>query len=390
MIRRNMDNATNATSTKDQTSDEQKEGLTSWLVLNRIKGFGPKTINGLLEKFESPQHIFDSSVAELKHTGLSSSAIEKIKGAVPEVDEDLAWLEAHPRHHIITMQDPRYPSLLKEITDPPVLLYVNGDPYLLSMPQLAMVGSRSATAGGLEIAREFSRILVDMGLVVTSGLALGVDAAAHEGALASTGRTVAVLGTGPDRIYPASHLKLAGQIVETGAIVTEFIPGAAPRKDHFPRRNRVISGLALGTLVVEAAKQSGSLITARFAMEQGKEVFAVPGSIRNPQAKGCHALIREGAKLVESVEDIIEELGPVFATLYPEKDRNSAEGEMDTHSFCNEQKLIMDSLGFDPVSVNEIVERSGLTASDVSSILLALELEGHVCSQVGGMYLRKK
>lgn len=366
------------------------QDLEPWLALNRLKGFGPKTILGLLERFENPQRVFNSSNADLKHAGLSSTAINLIKGSDhQQVEEDLAWLEAHPRHHIITLHDPRYPSLLKELSDPPVLLYVNGDPNLLSMPQLAIVGSRSATPGGLEIAREFSYSLAEAGLVITSGLALGIDAAAHEGALKSTGKTIAVLGTGPDRIYPAKHLKLAEQVVNSGTIVTEFVPGTIPGKGNFPRRNRVISGLALGTLVVEAAKRSGSLITARFAMEQGKEVFAVPGSIRNPQARGAHALIREGAKLVETVEDIIEDLGSLFATLIPVGDGIVTETDL-SENFKGDQKLIMENLGYDPVSVNEIVERTGLTASEVSSILLSLELEGHISSQAGGTYLRTK
>ena len=375
--------------TKTISAEQQPENLQPWLALNRLKGFGPKTILGLLERFENPQHVFDTSAADLKHAGLNSTAINLIKNSDQQVDEDLAWLESHPHHHIITLHDPRYPSLLKELNDPPVLLYVNGDPDLLSMPQLAIVGSRSATPGGLEIAREFSHSLTEAGLVITSGLALGIDAAAHKGALESTGKTIAVLGTGPDRIYPAKHLKLAEQVVNSGTIVTEFVPGTTPNKGNFPRRNRVISGLALGTLVVEAAQRSGSLITARFAMEQGKEVFAIPGSIRNPQARGTHALIREGAKLVESVDDIIEDLGPLFATLFPVENKEKTKSDSGK-TYKGDQKLIMESLGYDPVSVNELVERSGLTASEVSSILLSLELEGDVSSQVGGMYVKNK
>ncbi len=375
--------------TKTISAEQQPENLQPWLALNRLKGFGPKTILGLLERFENPQHVFDTSAADLKHAGLNSTAINLIKNSDQQVDEDLAWLESHPRHHIITLHDSRYPSLLKELNDPPVLLYVNGDPDLLSMPQLAIVGSRSATPGGLEVAHEFSHSLTEAGLVITSGLALGIDAAAHKGALESTGKTIAVLGTGPDRIYPAKHLKLAEQVVNSGTIVTEFVPGTTPNKGNFPRRNRVISGLALGTLVVEAAQRSGSLITARFAMEQGKEVFAIPGSIRNPQARGTHALIREGAKLVESVDDIIEDLGPLFATLFPVENKEKTKSDSG-ETYKGDQKLIMESLGYDPVSVNELVERSGLTASEVSSILLSLELEGDVSSQVGGMYVKNK
>ena len=370
------------------TNETSSDHLQYWLALNRLKGFGPRKILGLLEKYASPQHIFNASAADLKHAGLSFAAIDQIKNSDQQSDEDIAWLEAHPRHHIITLNDQRYPSLLKELIDPPIILYVNGDPDLLSMPQLAVVGSRSATPGGLELAREFSHSLVEAGLVITSGMALGIDAAAHEGALAATGKTIAVLGTGPDRIYPARHLKLAEKIVESGALVSEFVPGTTPRKENFPRRNRVISGLSLGTLVVEAAKQSGSLITARFAMEQGKEVFAIPGSIRNPQTKGCHALIQDGAKLVETVEDIIEDLGPVCATLRSEL---SDEKKVDLiENVPDEYKQIIDSMGYDPVSIDGLVERSGLTASEVSSILLSLELDGYISSQPGGMYVRNK
>ncbi len=368
---------------------QDDSSLRDWLALNRLKGFGPKKILTLLQAFGSPQQVFNASSANLKSSGLSSSAIEQIRTADRACKEDLDWLNAHPRHHIVTLEDKRYPTLLKELTDPPLLLYVNGDPDLLSLPQIAIVGSRLATPGGLVIAREFSRSLASAGLVITSGLALGVDAAAHSGALEAGGKTIAVLGTGPDRIYPAKHLSLAEQIVENGAIVSEFIPGTRPRKENFPRRNRVISGLAVGVLVVEAAKRSGSLITARFAMEQGKEVFAIPGSIKNPQTKGCHTLIREGARLVESVEDIVEELGPMFAVLVPAENDRSSEEKLN-HESGTQHRLVMDILGYDPVSVDQIVERTGLTASDVSSILLELELEGDVCSQAGGMYVRTR
>ncbi|MFK8069089.1 MAG: DNA-processing protein DprA [Gammaproteobacteria bacterium] len=366
--------------------------LQDWLALNRIKGFGPKRILALLEKFESPKQVFNAPAAELKHAGLTSTAVNQIKNADHQLEEDMGWLDAHSRHHIITLHDYRYPSLLKELNDPPILLYVNGDPELLTKPQLSIVGSRSATPGGLQIAREFAQSLSSAGLAVTSGLALGVDAAAHEGALVAYGKTIAVLGTGPDRIYPARHLKLAEQIVETGTIVSEFVPGTTPRKENFPRRNRVISGLSLGTLVVEAAKQSGSLITARFALEQGKEVFAIPGSIRNPQTKGCHALIREGAKLVESVEDIIEDLGPLYGASISDQtvtQANAPSIPKDDLTLQGDQKRLMEGLGYDPISVDEIVGQTGLTASNVSSILLALEIEGYVESQPGGRYTRK-
>lgn len=360
--------------------------LEYWLALHRIRGFGPVKSLALLELFTHPRQLFESSSAELLQAGLKPSETEKLKSPDWQgVAEDFAWLESHPDHHILTLFDPRYPLLLKELSDPPIVLYVNGDPELLMMPQIALVGSRTATPTGLQIATEFADQLSASGLVITSGLALGIDAAAHQGALQSSGKTMAVLGTGPDRIYPARHLNLAQQIVQSGAIVSEFVPGTSPRKEHFPRRNRVISGLALGTLVVEATIHSGSLITAKFALEQGREVFAIPGSIRNPQVRGCHALIREGAKLVENVDDIIEELGPLYNSIVtdmPEKGGPSSGGTR------LESNHILDNLGYDPVSVDELVKRTGLTASDVSSMLLTLELDGRIGSLPGGKYQR--
>jgi len=217
--------------------------------------------------------------------------------------------------HILTLHDPAYPALLKEIADPPPLLFVRGDPAVLSRPQLGIVGSRNPTPGGRSLAEDFARSLSRCGLVVTSGMALGIDAAGHRGALRGGGTTLAVAGTGPDRIYPARHRDLARAIVEQGAIISEFAPGTPALPSNFPRRNRIISGLSLGVLVVEAACRSGSLITARLAAEQGREVFALPGSIHNPLARGCHHLIRQGAKLVEDIEDIVEELGPLAAVI---------------------------------------------------------------------------
>jgi DNA processing protein len=277
---------------------------------------------------------------------------------------------------------------------------VRGDPHLLSEPQIAIVGSRSPTPSGLEITRDFARRLARDGLVITSGLAIGVDGAAHAGAL-ETGRTIAVLGTGPDLVYPAAHRALARRIAESGALVSEFPPGQGPVAGNFPRRNRIISALSLGVLVTEAALKSGSLITARCALEQGRDVFAIPGSIRNPLARGCHALIREGARLVEDPTEIVADLAPQLRALLvagadapaqgasgvasgvPEQDRPSGPGGLDS-----DYRALLDAMGFDPVAPDELIARGPWSAREVSSMLLVLELEGHVSSSPGGRFCR--
>ena len=266
------------------------------------------------------------------------------------------------------------------------MLFVRGDPAWLARPQLAMVGSRNPSAGGRRLAEDFAVSLSRAGLIVTSGLALGIDAASHLGALRGGGGTLAVAGTGPDRIYPARHRDLAQAIVERGAMVSEFAPGTPALPGNFPRRNRIISGLSLGVLVVEAACQSGSLITARLAAEQGREVFALPGSVHNPLARGCHHLIRQGAKLVEDIPDILEELGPLAAVSPCRSASGDTEGKPDGTLPADQQQLLT-TLGFEPVSIDELVTRSGLTADRVSSMLMSMELQGCVTSS-GGRYCR--
>jgi DNA processing protein len=291
-----------------------------------------------------------------------------------------------PGHHLLTISDPGYPELLTQLQDPPALLFIRGDPELLSSPQLAMVGSRNPTPSGRQTARDFARFLASAGITITSGLAIGIDGASHEGALQAEGHTIAVMATGPDRLYPARHRRLAEQIQEQGALVTEFPPGTPPKRGHFPRRNRLISGLSLGTLVVEAAQRSGSLITARLAAEQGREVFAIPGSIHNPLARGCHALIRQGAKLVETAQDVVEELGPLLCHLrLPVDPRQEGLGPI-AETWDQDYQRLLDCLGFDPVAIDLLIQRSGLTADAVSSMLLLLELEGYVSSAPGGRY----
>lgn len=271
-----------------------------------------------------------------------------------------------------------------------MLLFVIGEVGVLSSPQLAIVGSRNPSAGGLETASGFAGALVRAGLSVTSGLALGIDAASHRAALSAGGTTIAVAGTGPDKVYPARHLELAQTIAKQGAIVTEFPPGTPPSARNFPRRNRIISGLTVGTLVVEASIKSGSLITAALAMEQGREVFAVPGSIHAPLARGCHRLIRDGAKLVETVDDIIEELGPLVGALVHRDDLGTEGRSKQGCMLDAEQHRLLDEMGFDPSSIDTLVTRTGLTAKAVSSMLLALELKGYVESQPGGQFVRRR
>lgn len=301
---------------------------------------------------------------------------------------DAAWLERSGTQ-LVSCFDVAYPPLLRESGHAPAFLYVRGDAGLLASAQLAIVGSRSPTAGGRADAFEFARYLAGAGLTITSGLALGIDAAAHRGALAGGGRTIAVCGSGLDRVYPREHEALAAEIAASGALVSEFPPGVPPLRANFPQRNRVISGLALGVLVVEAARQSGSLITARHAGEQGRETFAIPGSIHNPLSRGCHQLIRSGAKLVESAADILDELRIPFSiqSLEPAK---TVAGEVpgEPPPLDKEYEILLDALGFDPTGVDTIVERTGLPADSVASMLLILELEGRIAPHPGGRYSR--
>ncbi|MEO8223763.1 MAG: DNA-processing protein DprA [Gammaproteobacteria bacterium] len=301
------------------------------------------------------------------------------------------WL-ARPDAHLLTPSDRRYPALLREIPDPPAQLFVRGDPDTLSLPQLAIVGSRNATPGGADTARDFAAHLATRGFCITSGLAEGIDAAAHRGALAARGRTIAVCGTGPDIVYPRLHEALADEIVATGgAIVSEFAPGTPVYRGNFPRRNRLISGLAVGTLVVEAGVRSGALGTARHAMEQGREVFAIPGSIHNPVARGCHQLIRNGAKLVETASDIVEELAGLLESLRTDggsRPSDAPEATDEAVEIDPQYALLLNNLGWDPVGVDTLVARSGLTIGEVSSMLLLLEMQGLLRSLSGGRYQR--
>lgn len=355
----------------------------------RAPGVGPVRFARLLERFGSPAAVFDASRDELAALGLNNVTLDYLAAPHwPSVEQDLAWLE-RPDHHLVFLNDPHYPPLLRQIDHPPPLLFVQGDLSCLRAPQIAIVGTRNPTPVGRDLAREFAAHLADSGMVITSGLALGIDAEAHQGALAVQGHTIAVMGTGLDRIYPAKHWRLAHTIAEEGALVSEFSIGTPALAEHFPRRNRLISGLSLGTLVVEAALKSGSLITAQLAAEQGREVFAIPGSIHNPLARGCHALIRQGAKLVETATDILEELGSLTRVAI-ESDVEQQRPVSQSLEVDEDYRLVLEHLGHEPVSVDLLVERCGLTAEAVSSMLLILELQGYVAASPGGLYSRLK
>jgi DNA processing protein len=375
------------------------EELTAWLTLSRVPGLDRGSLMSLLECFASPTEIATASAAQLRDAGLGSKQVQALtRPDTAAIEGDHRWLE-HEHHHLVLAQSAVYPTLLLEIPDAPIGLFVRGDPGTLSMPQLAVVGARNPSPSGLETAYAFAEHLAACGLTITSGLAHGIDAASHRGALHSSGSTIAVCGTGLDVSYPASHGDLAEQIALRGALVSEFPRGTPALKANFPRRNRVISGLTLGTLVVEAAVRSGSLITARLAAEQGREVFAIPGSIHNPLARGCHKLIKQGAKLVETADDIFEELRPLVGVMHPPKPahaaappapaRRSLSASMASGELLDKgYEILLDALGFEPTGVDLLVVRTGLRADEVASMLLILELEGHVSAHPGGLYVR--
>ena len=343
--------------------------LSDWLALNRLAALDRAALAALAEGRIAPRTLLGP------RRRIDWRALEA----------DMAWLE-DPRRHLLTIAARAYPPRLREIADAPPVLFVEGDAAIASTPQVAVVGSRRATPGGCETAFALAESLAARGLTVTSGLALGVDAAAHRGALAAGGRTLAVAGNGLDSVYPRRHRPLARQVADAGALISEFPPGTPPLARNFPRRNRLISGLGFGVVVVEAARRSGSLITARLAGEQGREVFAVPGAIDNPLARGCHLLIRQGAKLVESVSDIVEELpeGPWHAFAAPP----AAASRASPADLGILERRVLEGLAHRAASVDRLVELCGLTADTVSSILLALEIRGLVAPVPGGAYCR--
>ena len=363
--------------------------LSASLVLARIPTLDARTLRDWLAPFGTATDFVSSTPGALRTAGIPDKAIDALSSAKLDIERDLRWLDVES-HHFIAWHDAAYPPLLAELSDPPVALYVDGDPDVLSFPQLAIVGSRNPTPHGRQTAYDFATHLGRCGLVITSGLALGIDTASHEGALRAAASTIAVCGTGLDISYPRSNAKLARSIAAHGALVSELPLGTPPLKSHFPRRNRLICGLSLGTLVVEAALQSGSLITARLAAEQGREVFAIPGSIHNPLSRGCHRLIRQGAKLVETGEDIFEELRPLTGTLAAYvQPRKAAESQSNSAQLLHKgHKILLDALGFEPAGVDLLVERTGLRADEVASMLLILELEGRIATYPGGLYIR--
>jgi len=363
-----------------------------WLALYRAPGIGSRGLHKLLQYFDSPAGIFAADRADLLACGLSAATADYLQRPDWQaVEKDLAWLNGGG-NRLLTIRDESYPPRLADTADPPLLLFVHGDPDYLLQPQLAIVGSRNPSHDGIALAEDFAAYLAGCGLTICSGLAAGVDAAAHRGALHCAAGTVAVTGTGLDRVYPAQHRELAHRIAENGALVSEFPPGTPPLAANFPRRNRIISGLSVGTLVIEAALRSGSLITARQALEQGREVFAIPGSVHNPLARGCHALIREGAKLVETGEHVLEELASQLAlpALAAESPRQRAETSPQREELSGDYSELLELMGYAPVAVDQLVQRSGLTPEQVSSMLLLLELEDRVHSSAGGRYTRAR
>lgn len=361
-----------------------------WLLLSCLPKFGARRQQAILEHFPDFHGLLTSNAATLKAIGLVSETIEALEAwrrrdtVHPVVASTLAIHSNCLRTgtDILTMADADYPDPLRHIQDPPLVLYLRGDRTLLAREQIGIVGSRNATRAGLEHARSFAAALGRKGLLVTSGMALGVDGAAHSGALDAGFPTVAVIGNGVDQPYPYRHRTLSERIASEGVIVSEYPPGTTAKAGHFPRRNRIISGLSRGILVVEAGLKSGSLITARLALEQGREVFAIPGSVHNPLARGCHDLIRQGAKLVETVDDVCEELGAWWSSQGQEGSPTSK--SLVTEGLDSREIAVLEALGYDPQSTDDLCSVTGLPADQLMQSLLLLELQGLVDAAPGG------
>jgi DNA processing protein len=361
----------------------------AWATLTRTPALNAATVLKALERLESARGIVEASEAAGAQAGIPAAARHFLRHAAgSQFAADRKWLQ-NEHHHLLPITDTRYPKLLRSLPDCPMALYVAGSVDALGDPQLAVVGSRNPTPQGRDTAFDFAHGLAHRGLAITSGLAQGIDEAAHRGALAAQGLTVAVLGNGIDVVYPRSNRDLSQMIERHGALVSEFPLGTAPRRAHFPRRNRIIAGLSLGTLVVEAASRSGSRITALAANDCGREVFAIPGSIHNPLSRGCHELIKQGAKLTETPDDILSELN--FSAFFA-NDTGTAAGGAERNRVASgmdkEHKILLDALGFDPADLDMLVVRTGFKAQAVSSMMLILELEGHVQAAPGGRYSR--
>ncbi len=364
-----------------------RDELALYLTLEKCPGIGPIGFKKILQANDNQiSQLFNASSDQLITQGFSQKQINALKQPSQAfIDNAFDWLESDSSHHLLTLNDANYPELLKEIKDAPPILYGLGNIELINSPQIAMVGSRNCTPGGKSTSHDFAHFLSKSGLTITSGMALGIDKHAHQGALDAKGNTIAVIATGIDRIYPSKNKTLAYQIAEKGLILSEFPLGTIPNSKNFPKRNRVISGLSVATLVVEATRKSGSLITAGYCMDQGREVFAIPGSIHNPQVKGCHHLIRQGAKLVDQASDIIEDIASLLGFIAQQPDIQLSQK---TSQLDDEYMQLLDNIGYDPVSIDTLVQRCGLTIEQLSSMLLILELNDHIQSAPGSLYVR--
>lgn len=361
-----------------RSNNSTPEELLSWLRLTLVPGVSLTVQRALLSKYGSPQAVLDMSRQEVSNFAGGDIAERLSAGPDPDLlERTMRWL-GEPIHHLLTLADAAYPQSLLTISDPPTVLYAQGKIELLNHTTLAIVGSRNATPQGERDAQAFARAISDAGVCIASGLALGIDAAAHRGGLAGKGSSIAVMGTGPDLIYPPRNRDLAHALADSGCLVSEFPLGTRSIAGNFPRRNRLISGLSRGVLVVEAAPRSGSLITARFALEQGRDVFAIPGSIHSPLSKGCHELIKQGAKLVESADDVLDELAGVK--------REPEDGE--TKPREQPRNPLLEAMGFAPITVDQIAQRTGLGAAALSAQLSQLEIEGRVSALAGGWFQR--
>lgn len=365
----------------------QRDELAAWLRLALNPSLGPQAARKLLAAFGLPQQVLAQAGTALAQV-VDGARVDTLRrdppGLQAQLDATLAWLEADPAgREVLTLADAGYPAALLQTDDPPLMLYRMGRPVPVPQRALSVVGSRNPTPQGLQNARRFSRAFAEAGVTVVSGMALGIDGAAHQGALDGAApdavATIAVVGTGLDRVYPKQHLQLAHHIADRGMLLSEYPIGTPPLPANFPRRNRLISALGQGTLVVEAALQSGSLITARFAAEQGKEVFAIPGSIHSPHARGCHALLRQGAKLVESAQDVLEDLRLVLPAASAAHGPEEPEGE----------DALLEAMGYDPIGLDALIARTGIPAPLLQARLLELELGGHVARLAGGLFQRQ-
>ena len=363
--------------------------MLAWMLLSRAPQLSATVLTRAFQALRGAHatELLRDARAALQHADLPPAAQRFLIDAEATARERAWAVDAH--HHVIAFPDDRYPRQLRGLADAPLALYVAGDPDVLNDPQLSIVGSRNPSAAGRQTAFEFARSLAACGICITSGLAEGIDSAAHRGALEGGGATIAVLGSGSDVIYPRCNRRLGADIESHGAVVSEFPLGTPPRRGNFPRRNRIIAALSLGTLVVEAAQRSGSLLTARLAGDHNREVFAVPGSIHNPMSRGCHELIRNGAKLTETTADVLTELNFSGLKLAPAESDSGARGPAElTAGMDKGHKILLDALGFDPTDLDTLVVRTGWEPQTVSSMVLILELEGHVQAAPGGRYSR--